>query len=57
VLKGRRFIDIAMIQAKLQEALSDFQTVCFTESFKGWHNQWARCMSFHGDYFEGDNID
>ena len=55
LLKKRKFNDITMIQAKLQYALADFQTVHFMKCFKQWHSCWANCLHSQEDFFEGNN--
>jgi hypothetical protein len=56
VLKGRRFNDVTMIQAKSQDAHAKFQITDFRISFKQWCDHWAHCIKFQVDYFESDNI-
>lgn len=26
----------------------------FQNTFRSWHNRWDRCLSYQGDYFEGN---
>jgi hypothetical protein len=44
MLKRRKSLNAAMIQAILQVALADFQALYFTESFKVWQDHWPHCM-------------
>jgi hypothetical protein len=55
-LKRRRFNDVTMIQTELQAARAKFQTVDFRKCFEHCYDDWAYCIKFLGDYFEGDNI-
>ena len=56
-LNGRKFNDIIMIQAKLQNTLVGFQTAHFTQCFEQWHHSWAHHIKSQGNYSECDNID
>jgi len=49
VLQGRRFIDIAMIQAKLQDAHAKLLLVHITKCFKWCCNHWVYCGHFQVD--------
>ena len=51
VLEGGRFNDITMIQAELQDALAEIQTVYIIKCFEWWCENWAQ-----GDYFEGNRM-
>lgn len=52
-LKGGRFNDITIVLGKLRDAFVEIWAVLFTECFEWWHNYWACCIKFQGDYFEG----
>jgi hypothetical protein len=56
VLKGRRFNNVAMIQATLWDVLAEFQTIDFRKCLQQWHNCWAYCIISQEDYFEGASI-
>ena len=56
-LNGRKFNDIIMIQAKLQNTLVGFQTVHFIQCSEQWHHCWAHCVKSQGNYSECDNSD
>jgi hypothetical protein len=55
--KGRRFNDITMIQAKLWDALADFQTVHIMKTSEWWHDCWTHCIKPQEDYFQGNSTD
>jgi len=48
---------MTMTQTKLQDALTEFQTVRFTEYFKWWCDYWAHCRKYQEGYFTGNNVD
>jgi hypothetical protein len=52
-LKGRRYKDITIIQAKSWDTLAKFQTMHFMKDFKWWCNHWAHCTKSQGDYLQG----
>lgn len=43
VLKGRRFNNVAKIQARLWDVLAEFQTSDFRKCFEQWCDCWAYC--------------
>lgn len=56
-LKGRRLNDTNTVQAKLWDALAEFQNTHFTQFFEQWHDRGAHEIKSYGDCFEGDSID
>jgi hypothetical protein len=40
-LKGRRLNNTNKVQAKLWDALAEFQRLHFTQCFEQWHDHWA----------------
>jgi len=53
-LKGRHFVSIKEIQAKLQQVLNMLTLANFNESFQKWQYCWDRSIEAQVDYFEGD---
>ena len=54
-LKGRRFSSLEEIQKETDVVLRSFGPAFFKDIFQEWKRRWDRCVSFGGEYFEGDS--
>jgi len=57
ILKGRHFEDIDNIRSNTSAALKAIPQNEFQNCFEGRTGRWHRCISFKGEYFEGDHGD
>ena len=55
ILKGRHFDDIDDIRSNTTAALEAIPQNQFHNCFEGWTRHWHRCITFQGEYFEGDH--
>ena len=54
VLKGKHFADVEEVKQNIAEAPKGIQSDEFKNSFAPWRKSLARCISSHGEDFEGD---
>jgi len=54
-MKGRHFDDIDDISSNTTAALKVIPQNQFQNCFEGWTRRLHRCISFQGEYFEGDH--
>ncbi|UYV77233.1 hypothetical protein LAZ67_15000198 [Cordylochernes scorpioides] len=55
-MKGRRYATLDDIKTASKEELKKILKNDFLKCFEDWKNRWHKCITSHGDYFEGDKI-
>ena len=55
-LKGKSFDTLDDIKAKTQEQLRCIAKEEFQACYEDWQKRWRKCITVHGDYFEGDHL-
>ena len=56
-MKGKRFATIDDIKSESKKELVAIPKRGFQKCFENWKKRWHKCMTFDGDYFEGEKID
>jgi hypothetical protein len=57
ILKGRQFDDTDDIRINTTAALKVIPHNHFQNYFEGWTRRGYRCITFQGEYFDGDHSD
>ncbi|UYV71994.1 hypothetical protein LAZ67_9001508 [Cordylochernes scorpioides] len=55
-MKGRRYATLDEIKTASKEELKKIFENDFLKCFEDWKNRWHKCITSHGDYFEGYKI-
>ena len=55
--KGRNFGTVVNIQKVMTHQLRALPHEDFQHCYKEWEQRLRRCVAFHRNYFEGDNVD
>jgi hypothetical protein len=54
-LKGQRFADLSDTQRNMKTLLRGIRENDFQDCFRQWHRRLKKCITSHGEYFEGDS--